>query len=107
MRGIDDTLQPDLIEMQQFERVNRGYRYVLIAIEVFLKRKYAEPLKEKRRTEAMEKIFNRVGARVRNLHTDDGKEFFNSTMKRLLTQYGNVNHYSTYSVNKASIQRKL
>lgn len=36
MRGINDTLQADLIEMQQFSRKNLGYRYILIVIDVFL-----------------------------------------------------------------------
>lgn len=35
MRGIADTLQADLIEMQTFRRKNRGYRYILIVIDVF------------------------------------------------------------------------
>lgn len=110
MRGIADTLQADLIDMQQFKGSNRGYRYILIAIDVFSKVAYAEPLKDKTAkstSEAMKKILNRVGARIRNLQTDDGKEFFNTTMKRLLTQYGEINHYSTYSTKKASIVERL
>lgn len=110
MRGINDTLQADLIDMQQFKRVNRGYRFILIVIDVFSKQAYAEPLKEKTGKEtstAMEKILRRIGERVRNLQTDDGKEFFNITMRRLLARYENVNHYSTFSVKKASIVERL
>lgn len=109
MRGIADTLQADLIEMQTFKRNNKGYRYILIAIDVFSKRAYAEPLKDKTgksTTEAMEKIFIKVGKRIRILMTDDGKEFFNGKMKQLLTKY-DINHYSTYSVKKASIVERL
>lgn len=110
MRGIADTLQADLIDMQKFARINRGYKYILIVIDIFSKRAYAEPLKNKTAiitTEAMEKIFKRVGDRIRNLHTDDGKEFFNSRMVQLLEQYGSINHYSTYSGQKASIVERL
>lgn len=110
MRGIADTLQADLIEMQQFKRNNRGYRYILIVIDVFSKRAFAEALKDKTAkstTEAMEKIFIQVGQRIRNLQTDDGREFFNSKMKRLLAQYGDINHYHSYSVKKASIVERL
>lgn len=110
MRGIADTLQADLIEMQQFKQQNRGYRYILIVIDVFSKRAFAEALKDKTAksvTEAMAKIFSQVGHRIGNLHTDDGKEFFNSKMKGLLAQYGNINHYSTYTVKKASIVERL
>lgn len=110
MRGIADTLQADLIDMQQFEWVNRRYRYILIAIDVFSKRAYAEPLKDKTAkstTEAMEKILKKVAQPIRNLQTDDGTEFFNRAMKQLLMEYGNINHYSTYSVKKASIVERL
>lgn len=110
MRGIADTLQADLIEMQNFKRTNRGYRYILIAIDVFSKMAYAEPVKNKTAqmvSQAMETIFNRVGRPIRNLHTDDGTEFFNGTMRRLLVRYGDINHYSTYTVKKASIVERL
>lgn len=110
MRGIYDTLQADLIEMQKFKRKNRGYRYILIVIDVFSKKAYAVALKNKSAksaSDAMEKILIQVGNRVRNLQTDDGTEFFNSSMKRLLVRYGNINHYSTYTVKKASIVERL
>lgn len=106
MHGIADTLQADLIEMQQFKNQNRGYRYILIVIDIFSKRAYAEPHEDKSAesvTEAMENIFNEVGQPIKNLHTDDGKEFFNSKMKRLLVQYGGINHYSTYSKKKRAL----
>lgn len=76
---------------------------------MYSKRAYAEPLKDKTAKEtakAIKNIFDKVGQRIRNLHTDDGKEFFNGTMKQLLNQYG-INHYSTYSVKKASIVERL
>lgn len=110
IRGIADTIQADLIDMQQFKGNNRGYRYILIAIDVFSKRAYAQPLKDKTAKStinAMEKILIQVGQRIRNLQTDDGTEFFNSAMKRLLNRYGDVNHYTTYSVKKASIVERL
>lgn len=110
MRGIADTFQADLIDMQQFKGSNRGYRYILIVIDVFSKKAYARPLKDKTAkstTEAMEIIFNQIGQRIRNLQTDDGKEFFNIQMRQLLARYDGINHYSTYSVKKASIVERL
>lgn len=35
MRGISNTMQADLIEMQEFEQFKRGYRYILIVIDTF------------------------------------------------------------------------
>lgn len=110
MRGIFNTIQADLIDMQQFQKENRGYRYILIVIDVFSKKAYAQPLKDKTAksvTNSMEIIFKQINHRIRNLHTDFGREFYNSSLKRLLEQYGNINHYSTFSIKKASIVERL
>lgn len=113
MYGIADTLQADLIEMQPYKRENSGYRYILIVIDVFSKMAYTEPLKDKTGVEvthAMDRIIRKVNQQydrhINNLHTDDGKEFFNSSMKRLLEKF-KINHYSTYSLMKASIVERL
>lgn len=114
MYGIADTLQADLIEMQPFKHVNGGHRYILIVIDVFSKMAYAEPLKDKTGlvvTQAMNRIFQKVNRQnpyhhIKNLHTDEGKEFYNSSMKGLLEKF-NINHYSTFSYMKASIVERL
>lgn len=83
MRGIADTLQADLAEMQQFKRQNRGYRYILFVIDVFSKKAYAKPLKDKSAksvAEAMEQIFIQIGTPIRNLHTDKGRLNFESIL---------------------------
>lgn len=114
MYGIADTLQADLIEMQPYKRENRGHRYILIVIDVFTKMAYAEPLMDKTGpavTRAMDRIIQRVKqrhkyAKIKNLQTDDGKEFFNGSMKQLFEQH-KINHYSSFSIMKASIAERL
>lgn len=113
MYGINETIQADLIEMQTFKRENRGFRYILIAIDVFSKMAYAEPLKDKTGlevTHAMDRILRKVShhnhQHIKNLQTDNGTEFYNRSMKRLLEKY-KINHYSTFSLNKAAIVERL
>lgn len=111
MYGIADTLQADLIEMQPYKRENQNHRYILIVIDVFSKMAYAEPLKDKTGsevTQAMDRIIRKINQHyhINNLQTDDGKEFFNASMKRLLEKF-KINHYSTFSVMKASIVERL
>lgn len=114
MHGIAETLQADLIEMQPHKHLNRGHRYILIVIDIFSKMAYAEPLKDKIGvvvTQAMDRIIRKVHRHnphhnIKNLHTDDGKEFFNITMKRLLEKL-KINHYSTHSSMKACIVERL
>lgn len=114
MYGIADTLQADLIEMQPFSKENQGHRYILIAIDVFSKVAYVEPLKDKTGggvTSAMNRIIQKVNRHnphhhIHKLHTDEGKEFYNSTMKQLLDKF-KIQHYSTFSYMKASIVERL
>lgn len=114
MYGIADTLQADLIEMQPYKRENKQFRYILIVVDTFSKMAYAEPLLDKTgpvTTIAMERILKRVQqqnprAQIRNCHTDNGNEFYNRSMKQLFAKY-RINHYSSFSVLKASIVERL
>lgn len=114
MYDIAETLQADLIEVQKFKKENKNHRYILIVIDVFTKYAYTEPLKDKTAgatTQAMKRILEKATARhpnykIRHLHSDDGKEFFNREMRQLLDKY-EINHYSTFSGLKASIVERL
>lgn len=110
MRGINDTFQADLIEMQPWSNQNRGYRYILMVIDVFSKRAWAIPLKNKTGpevTQAMATIFKTNPQHIpRNMHTDQGKEFYNAQFQQLMRTH-EINHYSTYSTLKASIVERL
>lgn len=110
MRGMNDTFQADLIEMIPFANQNRGYRYILMVIDVFSKRAWAKPLKNKTGkevTKAMETIFKENSYHIpSNLHTDEGKEFYNQYFQHLMKEH-RINHYSTFSKMKASIVERL
>lgn len=110
MRGINDTFQADLIEMIPWADQNDGYRYILMMIDVFSKYAWAMPLKNKTGEEvckALASIFSKNPKKIpRNLHTDEGKEFYNKHVQRSMNKHG-INHYSTYSKMKASIVERF
>lgn len=110
MLGINDTFQADLIEMIPWSSQNNSYRYILMVIDIFSKRAWAMPLKNKTGeevTKAMSSIFISNPTHIpRNLHTDEGKEFYNQTFQSLMKKHG-INHYSTYSKMKASIVERF
>ncbi|XP_076278317.1 uncharacterized protein LOC143208119 [Lasioglossum baleicum] len=107
VHGYDDLWQADLVDMQPHARINGGNKYILTVIDVLSKYAWGVPLKTKSGGEvaaAFRMIFrNRC---PKNLQTDQGKEFYNSEMHKLLTKRG-INHYSTYSVMKASIVERF
>lgn len=110
MRGVNDTFQADLVEMIPWSNQNNGYRYILMVIDVFSKLAWAKELKNKTGEEvskAMSSIFEKNSNNTpRNLHTDQGKEFYNQSFQRLMKKY-EINHYSTYSKLKASIVERF
>ena len=105
IRGMDETWQADLVEMQSYARENKGYRYMLTVIDIFSKYSWAIPVKKKTGedvTAAMKSVLRESGRVPKNLHTDRGNEFYNKNFQALMTKYG-INLYSTYSNLKASI----
>lgn len=109
LKGIDDLWQADLIDMQKFHTVNKGYKYILIVIDTFSKYAWCIPIKSKSKTEvknAFDLIIKSSIRKPKNLQTDFGKEFYNNEFNCYLKSL-KVNHYSTYSIKKASIVERL
>lgn len=109
IKGLNDLLQIDMAEMRAYAKVNKGFKYILVVINVFSKFVWCEPVKNKTAkevTSAMEKILKRMKTTCRNLQSDRGTEFINSNFKALMHKW-KINHYSTYSNLKASVIERL
>lgn len=105
MIGIDDTLQADLVEMIPYAEENNGMKYILTVINIFSKKAYARPVKDKSGpevTKAMESILKSMSHPIHNLHVDNGNEFYNKDMKKLLASH-KIKMYSTFTTKKAAI----
>lgn len=103
-KGILDLMEIDLVEMIPFEKINKGHRYILTAIDTFSKVADAEPVKRKTGTDvtlAFSKILKRLGT-PKLVHSDKGKEWYNKDFQNLM-KMNNIRHYSTFSPIKASI----
>lgn len=116
--NIDDLWQADLVEMfekrsQKRHTKNKGYKYIMTIIDTFSKFAFAKPLKTKSAvevTKAMKEVFQEARTHghnpPKNLHTDEGKEFYNSMFQDLMKEYS-INHYNTFSKLKASIVERF
>lgn len=108
MKDIDDLWQADLIDMQSVSKVNSGYKYILVIIDTFSKYGWAYPLKQKSGShvaQVFQDLFKN-GRFPKNLQTDLGTEFYNKQLGKIF-KFFNINHYSTYSVKKASIAERF
>ena len=101
---IDQVWCSDLVEMQQFSKWNKGFRYLLMVLDVFSKYGWIVPLKDKKGetvVEAFKSIF-KEGRKPQYLWTDKGKEYYNKHVKELLDKNG-ITLYSTENEEKSSV----
>ena len=101
----------DLIEYTQkgFPRANSGFKYILVLIDCFSKMAYTEPVRRKNMTDvanALNKILVSQSDFPNTLITDEGLEFYNQSVKKILTKFG-IHHYSIKTSRKASIVERL
>ena len=104
VNNIDEIWCSDLVEMQQFSKWNKGYRYLLMVLDVFSKYGWIVPLKDKKGetvAEAFKKIF-KEGRKPQYLWTDKGKEYYNKHVKELLDK-NKITLYSTENEEKSSV----
>lgn len=109
IRGYGDLWQIDLIEMQPYEDINKGYRYILVVIDCYSKYVWVRPLKNKTGVEVaskMKSILNKAGYIPKNIQSDHGTEFYNKYFTKLMKDK-HVNHYSAYSTKKAAIVERV
>ncbi|EFA12198.1 Putative uncharacterized transposon-derived protein F54H12.3-like Protein [Tribolium castaneum] len=109
VKGLNDLLQLDLVEMIPYSRVNKGFKYILMVINVFSKFVWAVPLKNKSAlsvVNAMSEILKTRRNVPKNIQTDLGKEFYNKHFQQLMNKY-KINHYSSYSNLKSSVVERV
>ena len=102
-----ENFMGDLIEYPSFRHQNRGYKFILVLIDCFTKMIYAVPMKKKSKewtADAFETIFKEFDQFPINLITDNGLEFFNTSVQKIFYAYG-INHfaYKTRTKWKASM----
>ena len=101
----------DLIEYQSnaYKYANSGYKFILVLIDVFTKKAYARPVKRKNKfdvSNALESILNNLEHFPNTLITDEGLEFYNKNVEKVLDKYA-IHHYSIKTKMKASVVERF
>jgi hypothetical protein len=106
--GLNDQLQADLMDMHHIAKENKGYKYILAAIDCFSRFAYLEALKDKTAEStaiAFKRILSRSG-KIRKLQTDQGGEFLGQAFQRLITDSG-ISHFVTDQDVKAQMVERF
>ena len=100
---IDEIHSCDLVDMQKYSRVNKGYKYIFTNIDIFSKYAWSFPLKTKTIKEiksCFQKIFNK--RKPKYIWSDQESSFFSKEMQQFFKD-NNVKIYYTHSHLKAVI----
>ena len=102
-------IQMDLLEFRRYARENRGYNYILCAIDAFTKKLWTFPLKNKSAEEVHNNVFYfLMRERPEKIQTDQGTEFINATLRATEERMDPpIQHYHTWSIKKASIVERV
>lgn len=74
-RGLNDILQIDLMDYSSYSDSNDGYKFIFTLIDVFTKRAFAIPLKNKTMklvTSEIRRLFTENNLKYRLIHADRG-----------------------------------
>ena len=106
---VDHIWATDLLDLQRYARVNKGYRYILVVVDVFSKYAWLRALKTKKGNEvssALKDIIKNSSSPPKFLWSDRGFEYLNTFVKKLLKHYG-IHHYFTYNTEKCVIAERF
>ena len=113
VKDLADQIQLDLVDMGKYACKNKGYRWILTAVETLSRYAFTIPVYRKdtkNMTKAVEQLLDdfktRFGKYPNVAQFDEGKEFYNVGVRDLLKSH-NVNYFSTKSGKKAAIVERF
>jgi len=99
------SFQMDLLFYDKFKTINRGFGVFLVLIEITSRKAFVYPLKSKTAEqvkEALEKFFKKQ-KEVKYIYTDNGKEFLNSKVQKILSDNIENTHFILQDDNHRSL----
>jgi transposase InsO family protein len=88
-----NNFQADLLDLQKYKSVNKGHRFILVVVDVYSRYAWMFPLKTKGAHEVADRFVELFKKHIpRDLTTDNGKEFVNTTLAPILKKHG-IKHF--------------
>ena len=113
VKDLADQVQLDLVDMGKYGSKNKGYRWILTAVEILSRYAFAIPVRRKdgeNMTKAvrllLESFKKKFGKYPNFVQFDEGKEFYNVGVRNLLKS-NDVSYFSTMSDKKAAVVERF
>ena len=94
--GLGDSLQVDLLDLSNYKSKNKGYRYILLVVDVYSRYAFARKLKAKNARavpDAFADILEELALPVNSIVSDKGTEFLNAPFQRSVKDR-NIKHFT-------------
>ena len=104
----DNIWGVDLADMQSLSRCNKGFKYLVCAIDLFSKYAWVIPIKDKKGTSivnAFQKLISKV-RKPNKIWVDQACEFYNQSFKDFL-KINNIEMYSTFNEGKSVVAERF
>ena len=101
-------VQMDLIDMQKYYTQNSYYKYILVTLDLFSKKVWLRALKSKEGSEtasAIKSVIKVMGFPIQTIIFDEGKEFLNSYVEMLFTQYSIHSYHIRTKTKAGAVER--
>ena len=101
----DNIWGVDLADMQSMSKYNKGFKYLLCAIDWFSTYAWVIPIKDKKGTSivnAFKKIVSKGQRKPNKIWVGQGSEFYNQYFKDFL-KINNIEMYLTYNEGKSVV----
>ena len=113
VRNLADQIQLDLVDMGKYKNKNKGYYWILTAVEILSRYAFTIPVyrkDSKNMTNAVDLLLDRFKTRFGKYPNvaqfDEGNEFYNVGVRDLLKSH-DVKYFSTKSDKKAAIVERF
>ena len=106
VKDLAEQIQLDLVDMGKYKNKNKGYYWILTAVEILSRYAFTIPMyrkDSKNMTKAVELLLDKFKTRTLLSFT---KEFYNVAVRDLLKSH-NVNYFSTKSDKKVAIVERF
>ena len=105
----DNIWGVDLADMQLLSKYNKGIRFLLCVIDIFIKYAWVVPLKDKKGisiVKAFQSILKQSNRKPNKIWVDKGSEFYNAYFKKWLRD-NNIVMYSTHNEGKSVVVKRF
>lgn len=108
--GYMTDLQADLGDFQRLSHKNKGYKYLLLAVDVLTRQVFVSPIKNKSfasMKEGFEEIFQQMPLKPSQIFTDQGREFISKDLREYFKTNDILSFTSSHGAIKAGVAERF